>query len=121
VGGIDLRADVPVRRDSYCEVSFEAELPPARRGWRMARHQITVAEHTLRACNVVLPVPSTAGTGLIMVLPLLFTYSDDGVQRFPESALARRLTELLHALHDEYGAQQPIYYLAGVPVADRHR
>jgi triacylglycerol lipase len=121
VGGIDLQADVPLRPDSYFEVSFEAELPPARRGWRMARHQITVAEHTLRACNVVLPVPSTAGTGLIMVLPLLFTYSDDGVQRFPESALARRLTELLHALHDEYGAQQPIYYLAGVPVADRHR
>jgi triacylglycerol lipase len=121
VGGIELQADVPLKPDGYFEVSFESELPPARRGWRMARHRFTVAEQTLRACNVVLSVPSTAGSGLIVVLPLKFTYDTEGVQRFTESALARRLTELLRALHDEHGIEQPIYYLGCVPVEDRHR
>jgi triacylglycerol lipase len=120
VGGVDLQADVPLRPDGYFEVSFESELPPARRGWRMARHRLTVAEQTVRACNVVLSAPGTAGAGLIVVLPLKFTYDANGVQRFTESALARRLTELLHALHDEHGAEQPIYYLGCVPVEDRH-
>jgi triacylglycerol lipase len=121
VGGVDLQADVPLRPDGYFEASFETELPPARRGWRMARHRLTVAEQTLRACNVVLPVPGAGGTGLVIVLPLQFTYDTEGVQRFTESALARRLTELLRALHDEHGAEQPIYYLGCVPVEDRHR
>lgn len=121
VGGIELQADVPLQPDGYFEVSFESELPPARRGWRMARHRFTVAEQTLRACNVVLSAPGTAGAGLIVVLPLKFTYDTNGVQRFTESALARRLTELLRALHDEHGADQPIYYLGCVPTEDRHR
>jgi triacylglycerol lipase len=132
VGGVELQADVPLRPDGYFEASFETELPPARRGWRMARHQISVrlladlenekpAEQALRACNVVLPVPGAASTGLIVVLPLKFTYDPDGVQRFTETSLARRLTELLRALHDEHGAEQPIYYLGCVPVEDRHR
>jgi triacylglycerol lipase len=121
VGGVDLQADVPLRPDGYFEVSFESELPPARRGWRMARHRFTVGEQTLRACNVVLSVPGGAGAGLIVVLPLKFSYDTNGVQRFTESALARRLTELLRALHDEHGAEQPIYYLGCVPVEDRHR
>lgn len=132
VGGIDLQADVPLRPDGYFEASFETELPPARRGWRMARHQITLhspaepgneksIEQTLRACNVVLPVPGVASVGLIVVLPLKFSYDTNGVQRFTESSLARRLTELLRALHDEHGSEQPIYYLGCVPVEDRHR
>ncbi len=132
VSGVDLHADVPLRADGYFEVSYQAELPPARRGWRMARHQLTVpantnggtdkgVEQTLRACNVVLPAPGAAGIGLLVVLPLKFTYDTNGVQRFTESSLARRLTELLRALHDEHGQEQPIYYLGCVPVEDRHR
>jgi triacylglycerol lipase len=114
ISGVTLDADVPVRTDGYFETSFETELPPARRGWRMARHQITVAEQTVPVCNVVLPVPASSGTGLLVVLPLRFTYEADGVQRLMESALAPRLTELLRALHDEHG-DQPIYYLGCVP------
>ncbi len=121
VGGIEFQADVPVRPDGYFQVSFESELPPARRGWRMARHRLTVAGQTLRACNVVLSTPGTIGTGLIIVLPLHFTYDENGIQRFTESALARRFTELLRALHEEHVAEQPIYYLGCVPVEDRHR
>ncbi len=121
VGGVDLQADVPLRADGYFEVSFETELPPARRGWRMARHQITVAEQTLRACNVVLPVPGAPAAALLVVLPLQFTYETDGVQRLTESAQSRRLTELLRALHDEHGDEQPIYYLCCVPAEAGNR
>jgi len=121
VGGVDLQADVPLRADGYFEALFEVDLPPARRGWRMARHQITVAEQTFPACNVVLPAPGRPSTGLIVVLPLKFTYEADGVQHFTESAPARDLTELLRALHEEYGTEQPIYYLSCVPIEDRHR
>ncbi len=121
VSGIDLHADVPLRPDGYFEVSYETELPPARRGWRMARHQIVVAGQTLRACNVVLSVPGASGSGLLVVLPLDFTYDTESVQRLTESALTRRLTELLRALQEEHGTEQPIYYLCCVPVEDRHR
>jgi triacylglycerol lipase len=132
ISGVSLEADVPVRPDGYFETSFETELPSARRGWRMARHQITVrshaprgneeiAEQTLPVCNVVLPVPGGHGTGLLVVLPLQFTYEADGVQRLMESVPARRLTELLRALRDEHGADQPIYYLGCVPAEAGYR
>jgi triacylglycerol lipase len=115
VGSVNLETDVPVRPDGQFEVSFEAELPPARRGWRMARHQITVADQALRACNVVLAAPAENGLGVVVVLPLEFTYDPEGVQRLTQSALAARLTELLRALHEEYGGAQAVYYLCGVP------
>jgi triacylglycerol lipase len=121
VGGIELHSDAPLRSDGYFEVTFETELPPVRRGWRMARHRITVGEQTLLACNVVLSVPDVSSVGLLVVLPLEFTYEADSVQRFTESELARRLTDLLRALHDEHGEEQPIYYLCCVPVEDRNR
>jgi triacylglycerol lipase len=121
VSGIELHAEVPVRPEGYFDVTFETELPPSRRGWRMARHQITVSEQTLRACNVVLPVPSKPGIGLVVALPLNFTYEAEGVQRLTQSPLARRLTELLRALHEEHGTDQPIYYLCCVPSEERHR
>lgn len=115
VGGTELHADAPVRSDGQFEVSFTADLPLARRGWRMARHQIRVGERTLRACNVVLAVPTEARTGIVVVLPLKHTYDAQGVQRLTQSTLAARLTPLLLALRQEHGDSQPIYYLACVP------
>jgi triacylglycerol lipase len=115
VGGTNLEADSPVRFDGEFEATFEAELPAARRGWRTARHQITVAGQTLRACNVVLTAPVETGTGFVLVLPLEFTYDPDGAQRLTQSPLAARLTQLLHALRDEHGDALPLYYLCCVP------
>jgi len=119
VGGVGLEADVPVDSDGQFEVSFASELPPARRGWRMARHQITIADQTLRACNVVLTAPVETGTGFVVVLPLEFTYEPGGAERLTQSALGARMTELLRALEEEHGAGRPIFYLGGVP-ADGH-
>jgi triacylglycerol lipase len=115
VGGANLEADVPVRGDGEFEVTFEADLPAARRGWRMARHQITLADQTLRACNVVLTAPVETGTGIVLVLPLEFTHDPNGPQRLTQSALAARLTELLRALQAEHGDALPLYYLCCVP------
>ncbi len=115
VGGISLEADAPVRPDGQFEVSFESDLPPVRRGWRMARHQITFADQTLRACNVVLSAPVETGIGIVVVLPLEFTHDPQGVQRLTQSALAARLTDLLRALQEEHGAPPAVFYLCGVP------
>jgi triacylglycerol lipase len=115
VGGITFEADAPVSADGQFEISFESELPSARRGWRMARHQITFASQTLRACNVVLSAPGESGFALVVVLPLEFTHDPEGVQRLTQSALATRLTELLRAVEEEPGPARPIYYLCCVP------
>ncbi|HWG46813.1 MAG TPA: hypothetical protein VN688_28885 [Gemmataceae bacterium] len=115
VGGITFEADVPVSSDGQFEVSFESELPSARRGWRMARHQISFAGQTLRACNVVLSAPLESRFGFVVILPLEFTHDADGVQQLTQSAFAARLTELLRALEQEPGPARPIYYLCGVP------
>jgi triacylglycerol lipase len=110
-----LEASVPISSSGEFEVSFEAELPPARRGWRMARHQIRVGDQTLRACNVVLAAPVESNAGLIVVLPVEFTYDTQGVQRLTESALTARLTELFRALQDEQGRTQAVFYVCRVP------
>jgi triacylglycerol lipase len=115
VGGVGLEADVPIDSGGEFDVSFETELPPARRGWRMARHQITVADQTLRACNVVLSAPVESGMGLVIVLPLEFTHEPGGTERLTQSAPAGRLTGLLRALEEEHGTGHPIYYLGCVP------
>src|SRR5579871_2159910 len=81
VAGVPLETDVPVRPDGYFEASFTAQLPPARRGWRMARHQLTIADRSLLACNVVLAGSEQQGSGLIVVLPVEFTHDAEGVQR----------------------------------------
>src|SRR5262249_30456115 len=46
VAGETLRATVPLRPDGTFEVGFEALLPPARRGWRVARNQISLGGET---------------------------------------------------------------------------
>jgi triacylglycerol lipase len=115
VSGITLEANVPVRPDGQFEVSFESELPSARRGWRMARHQIRVAGQTLRACNVVLTAANASDSGLVVVLPVDFTYDAPGVQRLTESALAARLTALFRVLQEEHGGSLAVYYLCCVP------
>jgi triacylglycerol lipase len=114
VGGETLVADVPLRPDGEFEALFEAPLPPARRGWRVARHQVTHAGQTARACSVALTPPTGASTGVVVVLPLEYTWEPAGAQRFSQSARAARLAELFRHLERQQADSRPFYYLAAV-------
>jgi triacylglycerol lipase len=115
VGGSVLEADLPVSPDGRFEALLPAELPPARRGWRMARNRLTFAGNTFEACAIVLtPTPQATGA-VVVVLPLTYTFADGGAQELGRSEYAHRLTPLLHAMREATGAAQPVYYLACVP------
>jgi triacylglycerol lipase len=121
VGGETLRAQVPLDSSGEFETCFEAALPQARRGWRVARHHITVGEETHRACSVVLTVPAEARSGLVVVLPLEFTREPDAVQRWPLSRPAARLSRLFQSWQKSNLGHCPVYYLACVPPGDSSR
>ncbi len=113
VGGTALQADVALRRDGYFEARFEADLPAARRGWRVARHQITTAGETVKACGVVL-TPAAGPGATVVVLPWAHTHSAEGARELTRSRLAAPLGHLLKELHAQGG---PVCYLAAVPPA----
>jgi hypothetical protein len=118
VSGTTLTAEVPLQPTGDFEACFEADLPPARRGWRVARHQITVAGQSKRACSVVLTPSSQAHTGLVVVLPLAFSDEPDAALKLPR-AVAAGLADLSR-LHAEQPQPCPVYYLGVVPPEAHH-
>jgi hypothetical protein len=115
VSGTVLEADVPVSADGRFEALLPTELPPARRGWRVARNRLTYAGMSFEACALVLTPAPHATSAVVVVLPLKHTFVPDGAHNLARSAHAHRLTPLLHALHQRAGGAQPAYYLACVP------
>jgi triacylglycerol lipase len=111
VGGVALQADVALRPGGHFEALFEADLPAVRRGWRVARHQITAAGRTTRACSVVL-APAAGPAVTVVVLPWAHTGSAEGARELARSPLAGPLGQLLQHLRPEGG---PVYYLGAVP------
>src|SRR5438309_1587300 len=70
VSGSVLETAAAVQADGRFEALLEAELPVARRGWRVARHRATFGEHSAEACNVVLaPGDETAGVLAVLIPP----------------------------------------------------
>src|SRR5262249_31381139 len=61
-----LRAEVSVGPVGHFEALFDADLPPTRKGWRVARHQVGIAGERRRVCSVVLAPPAGAVTGLVV-------------------------------------------------------
>jgi len=121
VSGTVLETEVPLSDDGRFEALLPVRLPSARRGWRLARNRLTFAGTTFEACALVLtPTPEATGA-VVVVLPLAYTFSENGPRELAGSNHARRLTPLLHALRLASAATQPIYYLAGVPVEDSDR
>jgi triacylglycerol lipase len=111
VGGTALQADVALRGDGYFEALFEADLPPVRRGWRVARHQITTAGQTVKACSVVL-APAAGPAATVVVLPWAHTHSAEGARELARSRLAAPLGDMLRHARPQGG---PVCYLAAVP------
>jgi triacylglycerol lipase len=121
VSGCQLSADVPVHADGRFEALLTAELPPARRGWRVARNQLTCADHQAERCAVVLVPPAEAVTALAVLLPLAGTFPEGGAGQLARLDAAGRLGPVLHRLAEGAKGARPIYYLAAVPGDDEGR
>jgi triacylglycerol lipase len=123
VSGNRLEADVPVQPDGRFEALLGANLPPARRGWRVARARVTVGGVVLEGCAVVL-LPSLKAAGAVAVLlPLATTYSEGGTTLIEHTCRGTATGTLVRRLAQGPSGRRPVYYLAGVPMdADgRHR
>jgi triacylglycerol lipase len=112
VSGKSLTADVPLGPLGDFEASFDVELPPARRGWRVARNQVTHAGHFVEACGLVLTPPEDFGPAVVL-LPRGDTLNGNGAQHLERSAIAARLAAPLRQLQREH---RTLYYIASVPV-----
>src|SRR5262249_20601991 len=114
VSGISLTALVALGEDGRFEALFEVVLPPARRGWRLARNRLTVGEMTAEGCGIVLTPPATATRAVVAVLPLAYSFAKNGPQELARSDLGARMAPALKQAQRE-GRGAPVYYVAGVP------
>jgi triacylglycerol lipase len=118
--GETLELQVPLSLDGSFEACFVVGDSSAKRGWRVARHQVRLGGYTARACGVVLTPATDTATAVVVVLPSAFTRSKDGPRLFAHSGAAERLTPLFRFLR----RRQPdatFYYLGtdGDAGADR--
>lgn len=115
IGAYAFDADVPVNPDGRFEVLHSVDLPLARRGWRVARHQAHFEERTFEACNLVLePAETTTGV-MAIVLPIEQTYPEGATRRVATSDKAVRMTRLLEDVERGEGKGHAFFYLAVVP------
>jgi triacylglycerol lipase len=115
LGGKVFDVEVPVDADGQFEATWVTDLPPTRRGWRVARNRLTFAGKSGDACAVVLgPRPDAAGV-VAVLLPAALTREAGGPQRLASSDFAVRLTPLLRRLQNGLEGACSIYYLACVP------
>jgi triacylglycerol lipase len=111
VGGTILETDVALSPDGRFEALFTAELPKARRGWRIARHRLSHGGQTFEGCTVVLSPPGTVKRAVVVILPLSISLPANGPQQLVQSELAARLTPSLHRL--QQGPQTLVFYYLG--------
>jgi len=116
ISGHLFEAEVPLEPDGRFEAAFSAELPVARRGWRIARNRVTWDGKTVEQCGVVVrPAGDACGSVAIVILPSDYTSGPRGAQRLARSDQAARLTPVLRRLHCGPGDVHAIFYVAGVP------
>lgn len=101
IAGQDLSADVPVDALGQVDASFSVALPPARRGWRIARNHVTLQGRRADMCSV-LAGPATDAHGVSLVLlPRSETLSRTGGQPFtaecPAGSALAHLAPLVQA------------------------
>jgi triacylglycerol lipase len=100
VAGQSLAAETGIGSDGRFEVLFDCDLPPARRGWRVARHRVELEGKEVAGCNLVLTPPEGAAGAVLVVLPLEATRIAESTRAFCDQESAHRLTPLLNALQD---------------------
>jgi triacylglycerol lipase len=115
IGGHVFTADVPLRPDGRFEAMFSTGLPPAHRGWRVARNHATCVGQAAEKCSMTVLPPEDACGALVVVLPLQYTRTADGSQQLVRSDLAGWLTPLLRRFQNGPRGHHVLYYLACVP------
>jgi triacylglycerol lipase len=115
VSGKTIPADVPLDPEGRFEALLAADLPPARRGWRTARHKLTFGNVTVEGCTVVLLPPAAATAAVVVVLPLAGTYPTEGPAELACRQAGGTLGPLLVQLMNGADRPRPLYYLACVP------
>jgi triacylglycerol lipase len=115
VSGVVLKAEVPLDPDGRFEARLEGDLPPARRGWRVARNQVICEATKAERCALVLAPQAEAGAALVVVLPLACTFPEGGPERLARLEADGRVGALLRRLARDPKGDRPVYYLACVP------
>ncbi len=117
ISGQLFAAEVPVTPNGHFEATFAAELAPARRGWRLARHHVVCDGHRAEKCSVTLMPAEDVRGALVVVLPLAFTETATGSQRLVQSELAGRLAPLLRRFEHGPDGRHALFYLGCLPPA----
>jgi triacylglycerol lipase len=110
-----LQAELPATPDGRFEVCFEADLPPARRGWRVLRHQVTLNGRIARVCGVALAPPEEGATATVVILPLALTFDPTAKGQPAAAELGERLARELQRLAEDVSPAAHFFYLACVP------
>jgi triacylglycerol lipase len=97
---------------------LSAELPLARRGWRVMRNRITFAARSTEQCGVVIMPPDKARGAVVVVLPA-FTGQTRGPQQLARSEAAARITPVLQQLQRGRHGVHAFYYLACISPASQ--
>jgi hypothetical protein len=121
VSGHIFETTVPLTADGHFEALLDQPLPAARRGWRVARYQVTLAGGSARACGVVLTPPAEAAQAVVVLLPEALTYEADAFRRLARSEQIGQLTALFQRLQQTQGGARAIYYVAAVPSEAKDR
>ncbi|HLJ94711.1 MAG TPA: hypothetical protein VKU02_16105 [Gemmataceae bacterium] len=115
ISGHVFETEVPLDSEGRFEAGFFAELPMARRGWRIARNRVTWGGRSVEQCSVVLQPAEEAHGLVVVILPWEYTAAPHGAQLLAGSQSAARWAPVLRRLHREPGAGHAILYVAGVP------
>lgn len=110
-----LHAEASLAADGRFEAALQGPLPVARRGWRAARHRISLGSASAEACGIVLETPAETKQGVLVVLPTRYTYEEGGTQILATSDAAAAHTKLLRTLARGPDGPRALYYLACVP------
>jgi len=112
VSGKDIAATVTLGARGEFDAAFDVELPPTRRGWRVARNHLTWQGQSAEQCSLVLTPPADAAGILIVLLPRAEAFAPNAGQRLGEAMAAAELTSQLQKLHQGTRGRHSVYYLA---------
>jgi triacylglycerol lipase len=115
VSGFVLKANAAVGPDGRFDALIDAVLPPTRRGWRIARNQVTWGDRSLEGCNVILGHAATAEVAILVCLPVDFMERTARDPRLTAVQLPAHLSGWLRTLHEHNGTSNPLYYLTPLP------